>query len=181
MKTVEVGNNVKVHYVGTLVDGTEFDSSHKSGEILEIEVGHPGLIAGFTNALIGMTEGQTKTVNLTAEEAYGEHRQEALQRVPKTAFDPGFNFILGETIQGNGPSGPFLAKILELEEEEVVSDLKQPHSGKDLNFEIEMVEIEGTTDFATLKGAELKTLAKERGLKGYSTLKKTELVQLLNN
>jgi len=181
MKTVEVGNNVKVHYVGTLVDGTEFDSSRKRGETLEIEVGHPGLIAGFTNALIGMTEGQTKTVTLSAEEAYGERRQEALQRVPKTAFDPGFNFILGETIQGNGPSGPFLAKILELEEEEVVLDLNHPLAGEDLNFEIEMVEIEGGTDFATLKVAELKALAKEHGFKGYSTLKKSQLVELLNN
>jgi FKBP-type peptidyl-prolyl cis-trans isomerase 2 len=118
---------------------------------------------------------------LPAAEAYGEHRQEALQRVPKTAFDPGFEFILGGTIQGSGPSGPFLAKILELEKEEVVLDLNHPLAGQDLNFEIEMVEIEGTTDFTTLKVAELKTLAKERGFKGYSTLKKTELVQLLNN
>ena len=54
MKTVEVGNNVKVHYVGTLTDGTEFDNSHVRGSTIDVEVGAPGLIAGFNNALVGM-------------------------------------------------------------------------------------------------------------------------------
>ena len=102
----------------------------------------------------------------------------------KSTLIQGLILFLARPYKENGPSGPFLAKILELEEEEVVLDLNHPLAGKDLehmNFEIEMVEIEGTTDFTTLKVAELKTLAKERGFKGYSTLKKTELVQLLNN
>ena len=142
MKTVEVGNNVKIHYVGTLTDGTEFDNSHKRGSAMDIEVGAPGLIAGFTTALVGMTEGQTKSVTLTPEEAYGQRNEEALQRVPKEAFGPDFDFVLGGTVQGNGPMGPFLAKIQELEEKEVVLDMNHPLAGQDLNFEIEMVEIE---------------------------------------
>ena len=60
MKTVEVGNNVKVHYVGTLTDGTEFDSSHKRGEALTVEVGSPGLLKAFDEAIVGMTEGETQ-------------------------------------------------------------------------------------------------------------------------
>ena len=193
MKTVEVGNNVKVHYVGTLVDGTEFDNSRKRGEALAFEVGAPGLIAGFTNALLGMTEGETKSVKIPIEEGYGERNPEAIQRVPKDAFGDDFEFILGGTIQGHGPVGPFLAKIHALEEEEVLLDMNHPLAGEELNFKIELVEIEvataflapgafeieNTPDFADLKVAELKALAKQRGHKGYSTLKKTELVQLL--
>ena len=181
MKTVEVGNNVKIHYVGTLTDGTEFDNSHKRGEAMSIEVGSPGLIAGFGNALLGMTEGQTKTVTLTPDEAYGARNPEAIQQVPMSAFGEDFDFVIGGTIQGNGPMGPFLAKIQSLEEEaqQVILDMNHPLAGQHLNFEIEMIEIEGTTDFADLKVAELKAIAKERGFKGYSTLKKTELMQLL--
>jgi peptidylprolyl isomerase len=148
---------------------------------MSIEVGSPGLIAGFGNALLGMTEGQTKTVTLTPDEAYGARNPEAIQRVPMSAFGEGFDFVIGGTIQGNGPMGPFLAKIQSLEEEaqQVILDMNHPLAGQHLNFEIEMIEIEGTTDFAALKVAELKAIAKERGFKGYSTLKKTELMQLL--
>ena len=181
MKTVEVGNNVKIHYVGTLADGTEFDSSHKRGETMSIEVGSPGLIEGFGNALIGMVEGQTKIITLSPDEAYGARNPESTQRVPMTAFGEDFDFAIGGTIQGNGPMGPFLAKIQSLDEEtqHVVLDMNHPLAGEHLNFKIEMIEIEGTTDFAALKVAELKAIAKERGFKGYSTLKKTELMQLL--
>ena len=147
MKTVEVGNNVKVHYKGTLSDGTEFDNSRRRGhpgsvEPMAVEVGTSGLISGFSNALVGMTEGQTKTVTLSPDDAYGERVEEAVQSVPKKAFGPDFEFVVGTTIQGNGPSGPFLAKIQSLEEETVVLDMNHPLAGQELNFEIEILEIE---------------------------------------
>ena len=137
------GTNVKVHYRGTLSDGTEFDNSKVRGQTLDFEVGSPQMIRGFNDAIVGMTEGQTKSVTLTPETAYGERDPDALQEVPKAAFSPDFNFELGGTIQGNGPRGPFLAKIHALEEESVVLDLNHPLAGEDLNFEIELVSIEG--------------------------------------
>ena len=191
MKTVEVGNNVKVHYVGTLTDGTEFDNSHVRGSTIDVEVGAPGLIAGFNNALIGMTEGETKTVTLSPEEAYGNRIEDAIQKFPMAAFGPDFEFIVGGTVQGNGPQGPFLAKIHALEEEaqQVFLDMNHPLAGEELNFQIEMVEIADmtatsttmTSDYTSLNVAELKAIAKQRGLKGYSTLKKAELIALLDN
>ena len=111
MKTVEVGNNVKVHYVGTLTDGTEFDSSHKRGEALQVEVGSPGLLKAFDEAIVGMTEGQTKEITLSAEEGYGPRNPEALQTVPREAFGSEFHFEEGQTVQGNGPHGPFWPQL----------------------------------------------------------------------
>jgi peptidylprolyl isomerase len=191
MKTVEVGNNVKVHYVGTLTDGTEFDNSHVRGSTIDVEVGAPGLIAGFNNALVGMIEGETKTVTLTPKEAYGLRVENAIQSVPMAAFGPDFEFILGGTVQGNGPQGPFLAKIHALEEEaqQVLLDMNHPLAGEQLTFNIEMVEIvNGTTiitttisDYESLNVSELKAMAKQRGLKGYSSLKKSQLITLLDN
>jgi len=187
MKTVEIGNNVRVHYKGTLADGTQFDSSRERDEPIVFEVGSGQMIYGFDNAVIGMSEGQTKSVTLSPDEAYGPRMEEAIQRIPMAAFGPDFEFILGGTVQGNGPQGTFLAKIAGLEEEvqEVLLDMNHPLAGESLSFEIEMLEIATATttesDFETLTVAELKTIAKSRGLKGYSTLKKAELVQLLDN
>ena len=72
----KAGDTVAVHYVGTLDDGTEFDSSRKRGQTLSFVVGAGQMIAGFDNAVKGMMVGETKTVTLPPEEAYGPYRQE---------------------------------------------------------------------------------------------------------
>ena len=69
---------------------------------------------GFDDAVIGMTEGETKDSYFTPEEAYGQQKRSTSNSVPMAAFGPDFDFILGGTVQGNGPMGPFLAKIQEL-------------------------------------------------------------------
>ena len=144
MKTVTVGNNVAVHYVGTFEDGTEFDNSHTRGATLDFEVGAGRMIKGFDQAVVGMTEGETKTISLSPGDAYGERVEEAIQPVPMSAFGEEFNFELGETIQANGPRGPFIAKIHAIEEEQqrVLLDMNHPLAGKNLNFEIQMVKIQ---------------------------------------
>ena len=144
MKTVTVGNNVAVHYVGTFEDGTEFDNSHVRGETLNFEVGAGRMIKGFDQAVVGMTEGETKSITLSPDVAYGERIEEAMQSVPMAAFGPDFTFEVGGMIQGNGPQGPFVAKIhsVEQENEQVLLDMNHPLAGKSLNFKIEMVEIQ---------------------------------------
>jgi peptidylprolyl isomerase len=136
------GHNVSVHYVGTLTDGTEFDNSRTRGQAVSFEIGSGRMISGFNDAVVGMTVGETKKVTLAPEQAYGTRNENALQNVPRDAFSEDFNFEVGGMIQGNGPRGPFLAKIHEVGEQEIILDMNHPLAGQELNFEIELVSVE---------------------------------------
>jgi len=138
---VTSGHNVSVHYVGTFTDGTEFDNSHTRGETVSFKVGSGQMIPGFSNAVVGMTAGETKTFRLTPEQGYGPRNEAALQTVPRSAFSQDFEFEIGGTIQGNGPSGQFLAKIQEVQESQIVLDMNHPLAGHELNFEVEVVSV----------------------------------------
>ena len=89
---VENGNTVSVHYRGTLNDGTEFDSSHSRGEPLSFQVGSGQMINGFDAALPGMAVGETKSITLTPDQAYGESNPEAITDVPKESFPARIQF-----------------------------------------------------------------------------------------
>ena len=136
------GHNVSVHYVGTLTDGTEFDNSRARGQTVSFEIGSGRMISGFNDAVVGMTVGETKKVTLAPEQAYGIRNENALQNVPRDAFSEDFNFEIGGMIQGNGPRGPFLAKIHEVGDQEIILDMNHPLAGQELNFEIELVSVE---------------------------------------
>jgi len=143
MKTVENGNAVKLHYKGTFPDGEVFDDSRTREQPMRVMVGTGTLIKGFESALLGMTEGQTKTVNLTADEAYGQPREEAISKAPRSAFPDNFVFEEGVSVRGTGPAGqPMLATIVSFDDNEVTLDHNHPLAGKDINFEIELLEIE---------------------------------------
>lgn len=136
------GHSVSVHYVGTLTDGTEFDNSRARGQTVSFEIGSGRMISGFNDAVVGMTVGETKKVTLAPEQAYGVRNENALQNVPRDAFSEDFNFEIGGMIQGNGPRGPFLAKIHEVGDQEIILDMNHPLAGQELNFEIELVSVE---------------------------------------
>jgi peptidylprolyl isomerase len=136
------GHNVSVHYVGTLTDGTEFDNSRNRGDAVSFEIGSGRMISGFNDAVVGMTVGETKKVTLAPEQAYGTRNENALQNVPRDAFSEDFNFEIGGMIQGNGPRGPFLAKIHEVGDQEIILDMNHPLAGQELSFEIELVSVE---------------------------------------
>ena len=142
MSAVENGNTVSVHYRGTLNDGTEFDSSHSRNETLTFEVGSGQMIPGFDTAVVGMTAGETKNITLTPVEAYGDTNPEAIVDVSKDNFPDDFEYIEGAMIQGFGPNGPVVGTINEVKEATVSVDFNHPMAGKDLNFEIELVEIQ---------------------------------------
>lgn len=142
--TVEKGNNVKVHYRGTLVEnGEEFDSSYLRNQTLNFKVGSGQMIKGFDEALLGMTVGQVKEVEISATEAYGERNNDAIQDVPKTQFPEDFEAQVGMTIQGMNEQGqPIMATIVEEKEDSITVDTNHPLAGKDLKFSIELVEVE---------------------------------------
>mgnify|MGYP003628531655 FL=1 len=143
INTVQSGQKVSVHYRGTLDDGSEFDNSRNRNEPMQVQVGSGQLIAGFDAALLGMTVGEVKNIHLNAEEAYGPIHEEAVQETAKSLFPPNFTFKTGEMIQGSAPTGqPIMAKIVEEKESTVVLDMNHPLAGKDLNFEIELIDIE---------------------------------------
>ena len=140
---VENGNTVSVHYRGTLNDGTEFDSSHSRGEPLTFQVGAGQMISGFDAALPGMAVGETKSITLTPDQAYGDTNPEAITDIPKTAFPDGFDFQVDAMIQGQNDMGqPLVGTINEVKENDVTIDFNHPMAGKDLNFEIELVSID---------------------------------------
>ena len=185
MKTIENGNLVELHYKGTFPDGEIFDDSRERGVPMSVQVGNGNLIPAFESALVGMTPGQTKTINLTAAEAYGVHHDEAVVTVSRTAFPEDFIFQKGVAVTGHNPDGNrFNATIISFDDESVVLDHNHPLAGKDINFDIEILTVDGDQNnksFNDYTVKELRTFAKQRGIKGFSTMKKAELVESLSN
>lgn len=139
---VKNGDSVKVHYIGTLNDGNEFDNSYKRGSTLDFRVGGGQMIKGFDDALVEMEVGQKKSINIKPEEAYGPRREEAITAVAKDNFPPDFVAKEGEMVQGRTESGqPINALIIEVQDNDVILDMNHPLAGEELNFEIELVEI----------------------------------------
>ena len=121
MSLIKNGHDVKVHYKGTLNDGTEFDNSKKRGNPLSVKVGSGQLIPGFDKALHGMGLGEVKTFTIPSAEAYGDIKEEAIQEYPKNVFPSDFKFEVGATVQGVSPTGQvMLARVISLAEESVV-------------------------------------------------------------
>jgi FKBP-type peptidyl-prolyl cis-trans isomerase SlpA len=140
MKKIETTSKVKVHYTGKLEDGTIFDTSIVEGrEPLEVELGLGQLIKGFESGLIGMTEGEKKTIEIESEDAYGDPNPEFINEVPKSNVPEGVQE--GENLQGMGPAGPVNVKVTAINEETVTLDANHPLAGKKLIFDLEVVEI----------------------------------------
>ena len=145
-KTVEAGSSVTLHYTGTLDDGTEFDSSRTREEPMTVPIGNGQLIASFENALVGMTEGETKTFTIPSNEAYGPHNPEQITTLERNIFPEDFEFTPGMTVPLTNQQGEnFMVVLTEVQETEVTADFNHPLAGEDLNFEIKLVEIENST------------------------------------
>ena len=141
MSQAKSGDTVKIHYTGTLDDGTKFDSS-AGREPLEFAIGSGQVIPGFDNAVDGMTVGDNKTVTIPAGEAYGERHDQLVQEVPKSALPEDMEPEVGMQLQSQGPDGQVMNLLVTaVEVESITIDGNHPLAGQSLTFAIELVEI----------------------------------------
>ena len=138
---VENNNTVSVHYVGTLNDGTVFDSSRARETTLTFVTGIGQVVPGFDNAVMGMTVGEVKTVKLSVEEGYGARNPNAFTLAPKTAFPEDFVFEKGAVVSGQQNGQQFQAIVEGATDNHVVLDVNHPLAGQELTFEIEVLTI----------------------------------------
>jgi peptidylprolyl isomerase len=139
--TIQDGSTVRVHYRGTLDDGTEFDNSHQRGEPLEFTIGSGQVISGFDEAVKGMDAGGTVKVTIPADNAYGPRHPEAIQEVPLDVLPEGA--CEGAMIQGMTEDGRPLAGTIEtMGDANARIDFNHPLAGEDLTFELELVDVE---------------------------------------
>lgn len=141
MTQAKKGDKVKVHYTGTLDDGTVFDSS-ADRDPLKFELGAGQLIPGFDAAVDGMSAGESCKVSIKAEEAYGPHRKEMVMDVPRTQLPADMEPEVGMRLQAGNGEEQFAVTVTGIGDENVTLDANHPLAGKDLNFEITLVEIE---------------------------------------
>jgi peptidylprolyl isomerase len=141
MSQAKQGDTVKVHYTGKLQDGNVFDSS-ENREPLEFTLGAGNMIPGFEQAVQGMNIGDKKTAEIPSEQAYGEKREDMIISVPRENVPGDIEPEVGQQLaiqQQEGQQVP--VTVTEVSEEKVVLDANHPLAGKDLVFEIELVEI----------------------------------------
>jgi len=135
------GATVKVHYTGKLADGTIFDSS-RDRDPLEFKLGEKQLIQGFEDAILGMNVGDSKTVVIPAEKGYGQYHEEMKAEIEKSQFPDNIALEIGQRIQLKQEEGQIVAvTITDVTDTMVTLDANHPLAGKELTFEMELIEI----------------------------------------
>ncbi len=141
MSAAKSGDTVLVHYRGQLNDGSVFDQS-KEDNPLQFKIGSGMLIPDFEEAVLGMQGGDSKTINVTAERAYGNHREDLIINVGRSEFPDHIDPEVGQQLQLTQPDGhPLVVTISEVSADAVTLDANHPLAGEDLTFEIQLVEI----------------------------------------
>lgn len=146
MAQAKQGDTVRVHYTGKLDDGTVFDSS-AGKETLEFTVGKGQLIAGFEKAVEGLSLGESVTVNIPPEQGYGVHRPEMVAEMDRSQLPENLDVKVGQRLQmrqkeGQSKEGKSLVvKVTALSGTKIIVDANHKLAGKDLTFDIELVEI----------------------------------------
>ena len=141
MSLAKSGDTVRIHYTGTLSDGSQFDSS-AGRDPLEFAVGSGMVIPGFDTAVEGMTVGESKSFTIEPEEAYGVKQDHLIQEVPKSALPEGMTPEVGMPLQSQTPDGQVMdLEVTAVTDTHITVDANHPLAGKALTFDIELVAI----------------------------------------
>lgn len=141
MTQAKIGDTVHVHYTGTLSDGSEFDSS-RDRDPLEFTIGQQQVIPGFEKAVEGMAVGDTNTLTIPADEAYGERRDDLLLKVDPSQFPAGVTPEVGQQFEIRQNTGQTIpVTVAAVETDGVTLDANHPLAGQDLTFEITLVKV----------------------------------------
>jgi len=141
MAQAKLGDTVKVHYTGKLEDGTVFDTSTDS-DPLQFTIGEGQIIPGFEQAVVRMNPGESKTIKVPVDEAYGPHREEMVLVVNRNQLPADLIPEIGQQLQSRQPDGQtIVVTVTDISESSVTVDANHPLAGKDLTFDIQLIEI----------------------------------------
>ena len=140
MQGARTGDTVRVHYRGTLDDGSVFDSS-EGRDPLEFTLGSGQVIPGFDVAVTGMSVGDERTVTIPAAEAYGTHRDDLVLVVGRENLPPDMQVEIGDRLQLDQGGHSFAVMVTDLTDSEITLDANHPLAGRDLTFALQLVEI----------------------------------------
>ncbi|MCB2110006.1 MAG: peptidylprolyl isomerase [Defluviimonas sp.] len=141
MTEVKTGDLVRIHYTGTLADGSRFDSS-EGREPLQFTVGSGQIIPGLDRALPGMKTGERKTVTIAPEDAYGPRQEGAAQDVPRDSIPAEIPLEIGTALQMRTPTGQSInVTVAAVSDTTVTLDANHPLAGEELTFDFEIVGI----------------------------------------
>jgi peptidylprolyl isomerase len=140
MTQAKSGDTVKVHYTGTLDDGTQFDSS-TSGDPLQVTLGKGEVIPGFERGIEGMQVGDTKNIHIPCADAYGDRHEELVHVVPRDQLPQDVELEVGMHFQVDAGGSPLILTVTDVTSEEATLDGNHPMAGHNLNFELELIEV----------------------------------------
>jgi len=141
MAQAKYGDTVKVHYTGKFEDGTIFDTSIDRDPLL-FTIGSGQILPGFEEAIIGMNSGESKTATIPAEKAYGPYHKEMVLVVARNQFPEDLKLDIGAQLELSRKDGEtIIVTITNVNESTVTLDANHPLAGKDLIFDIHLVEI----------------------------------------
>jgi len=141
MTQAKTGDTAKVHFEGSLEDGSIFGSTMDE-EPFEFTIGQKHMLPGFENAVIGMQKGDTKTITLPPEEAYGLHKKELVHVMNRSGFPKEINLEIGKTLRVRTQDGKYIVvTIKDFTEDSIVLDENEPLAGETLTFNIELIDI----------------------------------------
>ena len=141
MAKVKNGDTVKVHYTGKLNNGEVFDSS-VDADPLQFTIGQKQIIPGFEEGMVGMEPGEKKTLEISPGAGYGQRRDELVQTVERSMLSDKIELKEGVRLTAQDQNGqPFSVTVTAFDDENVTLDANHPLAGKDLIFDVELVEI----------------------------------------